>query len=412
MRVIIVGGGYGGLKALETFSKYDGDLEVLLVDHHTYHYFQTESYNFVASRIPLEKTFIYLPTFVASFERNFKFICDEAVKIIDNKLICKKNVLEFDYLIIATGSVTKFLTGFEEKGEFSLGIKSLRAALKVKQFFEKELFDRLEKDRAKKNFNIVVIGGGLSGVEVAAEMRDYFNGYAKANALSCGNVHIKLLSKYILEHQPQKIREKVEKRLNKLGVEIVKHFVDKVEDHIATLDNGETVEFDFAIFTGGIEPSPFIRNLSFKKDKRGFLEVDSYLRVSDNIFAVGDVAVLRDKKGDLIPQTAQSAEISGVLAAKNVLSLIEKRELVKADIKLRGMAIALGGRCALVVTPFGFNIYHTFGWLIKKAIEQFYKCPLQLRARKGYKIIKPCEAKIHKDMKKEPGWSLDYEKEQ
>ncbi len=410
MRVVIVGGGYGGLKAVETFSKCEKDLEVILIDHHTYHYFQTESYNFVASRIPLEKTFIYLPTFMASFERNFRFVCDEAIDIKDNRLICKKNEFDFDYLIIATGSVTKFLTGFEDKGEFSLGIKSLRAALKVKQFFEKELFDRLEKERADKNFNIVVIGGGLSGVEVAAEMKDYFNRYAKTNALSCGNIHIKLLSKYILEHQPVKIREKVEKRLEKLGVEIVRHFVDKVEDHTATLDNGEIVEFDFAIFTGGIEPSPFIKRLDFERDRRGFLIVDDYLRVKNNIFAIGDAAVLKDRDGKLVPQTAQSAEISGVLAAKNIISLVKGEELKKADIKMRGMAIALGGKCALVITPFGFNIYHTLGWLIKKAIEQFYKCPLQLRARKGYKLMKPCEMKTQIKMKKEMEWISDYQK--
>ncbi len=412
MRVIIVGGGYGGLKALETLSKCEEDLEVILIDQHTYHYFQTESYNFVASKIPLDKTFIYLPTFVASFKRNFEFICDEAVSVVDKRLICKKGEYEFDYLIVATGSVTRFLTGFEEKGEFSLGIKSLRAALKVKQFFEKELFDRLEKERANKNFNIVVIGGGLSGVEVAAEMRDYFNRYARTNALSCGSVHIKLLSKYILENQPEKIRRKVEKRLEKLGVEIVRNFVNKVEDHTATLDNGEVVEFDFAIFTGGIEPSPFIKRLSFDKDKRGFLIVDEYLRVKgkDNIFAVGDAAVLRDANGKFVPQTAQSAEISGVLAAKNIIASVRGEKLMKADIKMKGMAIALGGRYALVVTPFGFNIYGVSGWIIKKAVEQFYKCPLQLRARKGYKLLKWSGEKQGLKMRKGVEVVFEYQK--
>ena len=391
-KIVIVGGGYAGVRAALRFSKYKmKDLEVLLIDHHTYHYLQTESYNFVSSRIPLEKTFIYLPTLIASMGDNFKFINDEALEIEGNKLICKKSSFEFDYLIISTGSVTRFLQGFENKGEFSLGVKSLRAALNVKEFFERELFDRLEAERARKNFNIVVIGGGLSGVEIAAEMRDYFNRYAKTNALSCGNVHIKLISKYILEGQSKSVRETVERRLDKLGVEIVRAFVDKVEDHKATLDNGEIVEFDFAIFAGGIEPSPFIKNLNLPKDRRGFLKVDEFLRVSENIFAAGDAASLFDRNGKFIPPTAQSAEQSGTLAAENIILDIQKAKLKKADIKLRGLAISLGGRCALVVAPFGFKVYSIFGWLIKKGIEQFYKCPLKMMARKGYRLMKPCK---------------------
>ncbi len=391
-KVVIVGGGYAGIRAALKFSKYKmKDLEVLLIDHHTYHYLQTESYNFVSSRIPLEKTFIYLPTLIASMGENFKFINDEALKIENNRLICKKNSFDFDYLIISTGSVTKFLQGFENKGEFSLGVKSLRAALNVKEFFERELFDRLEAERARKNFNIVVIGGGLSGVEIAAEMRDYFNRYAKTNALSCGNVHIKLISKYILEGQSKSVRETVERRLEKLGVEIVRAFVDRVEDHKATLDDKRIIEFDFAIFAGGIEPSPFIKNLNLPKDRRGFLKVDEFLRVSGNIFAAGDAASLFDRNGKFVPPTAQSAEQSGTLAAENIILDIQKAKLKKADIKLRGLAISLGGKCALVVAPFGLKVYSIFGWLIKKGIEQFYKCPLKMMARKGYKLIKPCE---------------------
>ena len=391
-RVVIVGGGYAGVRAAETFAKYNRkDLEILVIDHHTYHYLQTESYNFVASRISLEKTFIYLPTLIASFGSNFRFVNDEALRVEGDKLICKKESCRFDYLIIATGSVTRFLQGFENKGEFSLGVKSLRGALNVKEFFERELFDRLEAERARKNFNIVVIGGGLSGVEIAAEMRDYFNRYAKTNALSCGNVHIKLVSKFILEGQDRKIAKKVEERLKKLGVEIVRAFVDRVEDHRADLDNGESVKFDFAIFAGGIEPSPFIKGLSFEKDRRGFLKVDEFLRADDRVFAAGDAASLFDREGKFVPPTAQSAEQSGEFAAKNIMALIDGRDLERADIKLRGLAIALGGRCALVVTPFGFNIYSVFGWLIKKGVEQFYKCPLKMKARKGYKLMSPCE---------------------
>ncbi len=390
-KIIIVGGGYGGIKALETFALYDEDLEVTLIDQHTYHYLQTESYDLVASKIPIEETFIYLPSLVASFEKNFKFICDEALDIKENTLICKNREYEFDYLIIATGSVTKFLKGFEEKGKNSLGVKSLRAALKVKQYFEKELFDRLEPQIAKNSFNIVVIGGGLSGVEIASEMRYFFNRYSKNNALTCGNIHIKLLSKHILKGQNESTRKKSIQRLAELGVEIVKNYVKEIDEKRVVLDNDQHIDFDFAIFTGGIEPSPFIKNISFKKDEKGFLIVDEYLRIKENIFAIGDAAKLIDHFGKTVPPTAQSAEQSGVNAAKNIIYHIKGEPLEKVDIKLRGLAIALGGKYAIVSTPFGFNIHGFLGWLIKKGIEKYYKIPLKIKALKGYKILKLCQ---------------------
>jgi len=390
-KIVVIGGGYGGIKALETFAKYSEDLDVTLIDQHTYHYLQTQSYDLVASKISIDETFIYLPTLIAGINKNFKFFCDEAIDIKDKKVICKNKEYEFDYLIIATGSVTKFLKGFENKGEYSLGVKSLRASLKVKQFFEKELFDKLEPQRAKKSFNIIIIGGGLSGVEIAAQMREFFNNYYKSNALTCGNIHIKLISKHILKDQDRSTIDRSIKRLRNLGVDIVQSYVEEIKEKRAFLDNKEYIDFDFAIFTGGIEPPLFIKNLNFKKDKKGFLLPNEYLKVSENIFAVGDVAILKDKNNKPIPPTAQSAEQSGVLAAKNIILHIKGEKLKEANIKIMGLAIALGGKYAIITTPFGFKIYGFLGYLIKKGIEQYYKIPLKLKALKGDKVLKICQ---------------------
>ncbi|WP_281951724.1 NAD(P)/FAD-dependent oxidoreductase [Nitrosophilus kaiyonis] len=390
-KVVIIGGGYGGIKALEEFAKLKQNIEVTLIDQHTYHYLQTESYDLVTSKIPIQETFIYLPTLVASFGKNFYFVHDEAVTIEDNQVVCKKDSYHFDYCIIATGSVTKFLKGFEQKGEHSLGVKSLRGAIHIKQFFEQELFARLEPQRAKKCFKVIVIGGGLSGVEIAAEMRYYFNQYIKENALSCGNIDIQLVSKHILKGLAEKTRNRTIKRLQYLGVSLIPQYVSEIKEQEAILSNKEKIDFDFAIFTGGIEPSPFIKNLSFKKDKRGFLIVDEYLKVEKNIFAIGDVAVLKDKQGNPVPPTAQSAEQSGVIAAKNILHTILNRPMQRADIKLQGLAIALGGRYAVIVTPFGLQISGFLGWLGKKAIEKWYKTPLKFKAKQGFKKLKQCK---------------------
>lgn len=390
-KVVIIGGGYGGIKALQTFAKESSNLHITLIDQHTYHYLQTESYDLVASKKAIEETFVYLPTLVNSFGENFQFVHDEIHNIEGKKVLGKNGVYEFDYLIIATGSVTKFLKGFEQKGRYSLGVKSLRSALNIKQYFESELFDRLEPKRAQKKFTIIIIGGGLSGVEIAAEMRAFFNRYVKENALSCGNIHIKLISKHILKNQPQFIQKKVLKRLKQLGIEIVPYYVKEIQEQTALFDNDKKIEFDFAIFAGGISPAPLIQNLSFPKDARGFLIVNQYLQVQNNIYAIGDCALLLDQNKKPIPPTAQSAEQSGIIAAQNILRSIKKRPLKIANIKLRGLAIALGGKYAVVITPLGLVIEGLFGWIIKKGIEYYYKIPLKLKALKGYQKLRLCK---------------------
>ncbi len=385
MRIVIVGGGYAGIKALQTFAKANIQADITLIDQHTYHYLQTESYDLVASKTSIDEVFIYLPSLVKGINKSFTFIQDRALKIQNNKLLTQKGAYEFDYLLIATGSVTKFLQGFEKKGDYSLGVKSLRSALQVKHYFENELFERLEpKD---KKFTIIVIGGGLSGVEIAAQMRHYFNTYAKNNALSCGNLHIKLISKHILKTLPQKARNKAIQRLQELGVEFVSSYVQRIEDKRAILDGGSTLSFDFAIFAGGIEPSPFIKALEFSKNAKGFLVPNQYLQIAPNIFVAGDCAELRNDQS-IVPPTAQSAEQSGIQAAQNIIRLIQHQPLKPYKVKLYGMAIALGGRYALDLTPFGLSIDGFLGYLGKKAIEKFYKIPLKYKAAKGYQCLK------------------------
>ncbi len=389
--VLIIGGGYGGIRALEVFSRYnEAALKIILIDQHTYHYLQTESYNLLVSNISLEKAFVYLPTLVASFGNNVSFLCEEALRIEGETLVCSQARLHFDYLVIATGSVTKFLQNFYAKSSYVLGVKSLRAALHAKQYFEEELFDRLEGCIKQKTFTIVVIGGGLSGVELAAEMREYCNRYSKENALSCGTIHIKLITRHILKGQKEAVIARVTSRLKTIGVDIIEHRVDRVEERQVVLDNAQTLAFDFAMVTGGIAPSAFLENLSVAKNIKGFLEVDSYLRVQENIFAVGDAAVLYDIDGNPLPPTAQSAEASGTIAATNILASIERRPLRRANIKLRGLAIALGGKNAVVLTPFGVVIHGYAGWLIKQAIEKTYKIALKRKAAKGYGMLRSC----------------------
>ncbi|RUM43779.1 MAG: hypothetical protein DSY46_07335 [Hydrogenimonas sp.] len=140
-KVIVLGGGYGGIKAIETLANESDHIDVTLIDKNLYHYLQTESYNFVALNISLNDITIPLTELVQGIDKNFNFIQDEAVNIQDNTLISKHGTYEFDYLIIGVGSITKVPSIFRDKNFYE--VKNLSNAIHLKQSFENTLLKHL-----------------------------------------------------------------------------------------------------------------------------------------------------------------------------------------------------------------------------------------------------------------------------
>ncbi|WP_457595523.1 NAD(P)/FAD-dependent oxidoreductase [Hydrogenimonas sp.] len=395
--IVIIGGGYGGLKALGVLAGKKG-VRVTLVDRHPYHFLQTEGYDLIAGKEPFDASIIGLRSLCAGFGDNVEYL-HAVAKDVDfdaKKVIFEEGEpLSYDYLIIAAGAVTRFFESIEGLRNYSYGVKSLRSALKLKEFFEQELYKRLESAaHAKECYSILIGGAGLSGVEIAAEMQAYFNRYYRSNALACGKLRIHLVSggETILKGLHPAVVKAATKRLLDLGV--ILHtgaHITKVEEKVATLENGETVPFDFMIFTGGITAAPFVQGLKAEHNRIGQLVVNPFLQIPghEEVFAVGDAADLKDTAGRRLPPTAQTAEQSGVDAAENILALIGKRQMFVSQPKIMGLAIALGGTYAIIDSG-KFRLYGVAAYIGKKAIEKFYKWPLRLKAREGFRRLFTC----------------------
>jgi len=393
--VVIVGGSYGGLRALNELSKHPA-IRITVIDRHPYHFLQTEGYDLIAGKTPFDETIIGLRSLCADFGENVTFLHTVAQKLEPekNRLICEDgSVVEYDYIIIAAGAVTRFFESVEGLKDCSNGVKSLRAAFKLRQFFEAELYKRLESAKeAKEKYSILIGGAGLSGVEIAAEMQAFFNRYYRSNSLACGQIKIHLVGDSILRGMKPSVVSKAEKRLRELGVIIhTGSHIKRVEKQSAYLENGKTIDFDFMIFTGGIMAAPFVQSLPFDKNRLGQIEVSSYLRPKgvENVFVVGDAANFKDRDGNPVPPTAQSAEQSGTVAGYNIVALLSGKKMKRSNIKLRGLAIALGGRYAIIDTGY-FAIDGIMAYIGKKIIEKSYKWPLRLRAHNGFNKISCC----------------------
>ncbi len=392
--ILIIGGGYAGVSALKELAKYE-NIKVTLIDRHPYHFLQTEGYELVANTIPFDKTIVNLHTLCDSFDNHITFIRDVVENIdFDKKIVkCTDNKnLTYDYLIIAAGSVTKFFESIEGLENCGHGVKSLTGAFRLKQFFEKELFMRLESPmEVKQHYSVLVGGAGLSGVEIAAEMQHYFNRYYKSNTLACESLKIHLVSgsQTILKHMHPKTIEKAQKRLDDLGV--ITHtgsHIKKVEKDKAILENSQEIAFDFMIFTGGIMASPLINMIETPKNKLGQIVPKPTLQLQNHkeVFAVGDAAQLNEITGKLLPPTAHVAMQSGKTAAKNIKLMMDGQEPAFSHMAQEGIAIALGGKYAILDMK-SFRLYGYTAYLAKKLIEKIYKWPLWIKCRLTNKKI-------------------------
>lgn len=390
-RVIIVGGGYAGVQALKVLASSD-ECDVVLIDQHPYHYLQTEVYELIANECSMTRVMIDLVALCLSYGPNVTYIKD-TIREVDYEA---KHILgqisghAYDYLLLCTGSRTAYNGATEGLRQHSNGVKTLQSALSFKQQFEQRLYSRLESEGGwcAEPFNIVIGGGGLSGVEIAAEMAHYIRIFHRDNTLTCENIHIFLIIPHetVLEGMEEYLIKHATKRLIQLGVKIINYSrITSVKEHALVLNENESISFDFMIFTGGIVASTLTAGMKVAKNQKSQLIVDEYMRVVEyeGVFAAGDIAELHDPQGKLVAPTAQGAEVSGISAAKNILALIQGKPMIPSNIRLKGTMIALGGRYASISLLGWIRLSGLLGYTIKGIIMRGYRYLLHRQCAKG-----------------------------
>jgi len=392
IKVVIIGGGYAGLRTIEKLSK-NSHLEILLLDKNPYHYMQTDVYDLIANEKDFAAVSVDLYTLCMGFE-NVTFLKQE-VKDIDfekQKVITNTQRIAYDYVVIAVGARTKFAHNVEGLREYAHGIKALHRAMYFKQKFEMSLFKKVDEDGTVCTpLSIVVAGAGLSGVEIAAQMASFAKNFYKKNHFICRKLNIVLVNsaEHILHGMEKPLVLKSTRRLEKLGVVIKNNVkVTALSKAYVTLSSSEQIPMDFMIFAGGIEPNGLIYKLDLPKNERGFLQTNEYLQstLHKNAFAVGDAITIYDTKGKILAPTADISEQMGELCAKNILAMIEEKELHKHTIRSRGVLIALGKGYASA-RVFGVYFHGYFAYVAKKIIEKLYFKNLDAISKSGCRKI-------------------------
>ncbi len=293
-KVVIIGDGYAGIYALQELSK-NKNIHITLIDRNTYHNLQPEVYDLIANKSNLADVTVDLTTLCLGFNHNYIEYKNLIVRNIDTKeqkiFTEEKEIVSYDYLVLASGTRTFFpsqISGLNNAHD----IKKLQWAMFFKQNFEDQLFKKV-KDEAKQceDTHIVVVGAGLSGVEIAAEMAYNSRRFFQRGNFICDNLKISLVSSSgtILPRLSQKLINISHKRLKSLGIKVLTNTkLTKLEDGYAYLSNGTKILNSFLIFTGGVEAVKISGLEEVITNSRGQIIVNEYLQSDkfDNIFVI------------------------------------------------------------------------------------------------------------------------------
>jgi NADH:ubiquinone reductase (H+-translocating) len=357
-KILIIGGGFGGLsvaRGLARALRGTEDVGVALVDRMNY----TTFWPMVPSVIPSNAEVRHV---AHSLRRILKplgveFFQDEVVGVDfeARRVKTAERDYPYDYLVLAPGSRTTYF-GTPGAEENAMDVKGLRDALRVRNhvidcFEEAEHLDGQAPDDL---LTFVVVGGGPTGVEAAADMHDLMFDVLEDDYpnVKFDRVRVVLVNAgdQILKGLDSSLVNAARRRLAAQRIEVINDAkVEEVRPDAVVISSGHTVPTRTTVWAAGIEPPPLVGNLDVQKDHRGRILIDQYLRVRGRpgVYAVGDCTSIQ-YDGPPVPALAQAAEQEGKRAAANLVA--ENKNQAPEAFRYRsvGQLVDLGEGSALV----------------------------------------------------------------
>jgi demethylphylloquinone reductase len=355
-RILIIGGGFGGLfTALEL----GGAGEVTLVNDEDHFLFKPMLYEYLSGEV---EAWHIAPDCKELLDDKVRFIRGAVTEIdLDGRVVTiagHPEPVSFDVLVVAPGATTNY-AGVEGAEEFSLPFRTLNDANRLRRRMT-EALDHVQPDAApqdsRRALTFAIVGGGASGVELSTKMADLLRDAVKRRALK-GEPRVLIIemADRLVPGMGEEIRKFVENALEEARVEIhTGTRVVRVTEKAITLEhNQQHTELDLAavVWVAGVRMSPLAENLKVEKDRRGLILVEQTLQVRGypNVFALGDVAFY----SDVVPTLAGTAQLAlqeSGLCARNVRAFIAGNPLKTKHFVELGEALSLGTEHAAVLS--------------------------------------------------------------
>jgi NADH dehydrogenase len=372
-RIIVIGGGFAGISFIKKLQKEK--VQIVLFDRHNYHTFQPLLYQ--VSTAGLEPDSIAYPlrkVFRKNKDFHFRMAEVENINSETNTITTSIGSLQYDYLVIATGTRTNFF-GNESIAENSMPMKTVPQALDIRslmlQNIEKADITTDETER-KRLLNFVIAGAGPTGVELAGALAEFRKGILENDYPELDedemNVHlIEGLGK-VLPPMSETASKKAQKFLEKLGVQIhLETFISNYDGKTVITKDGKTFETATFIWAAGVTGAP-INGINGEAlvEKANRYKVDEFNKIDgfENIFALGDIALMNTKeypKGH--PQVAQPAIQQGKHLGKNFKKMLKGEKMEPFNYFDKG-TMATVGRNKAVVDLKNLHFAGAFAWFL------------------------------------------------
>jgi NADH dehydrogenase len=324
MKVVIVGGGFGGLNAAKALK--NAKLDLLLIDKTNHHLFQPLLYQVATAALSPGEIAIPIREILRN-QKNASVIMGDVVRVDkENRRLAMLNgdEIAYDYLIIAIGARHAYF-GKNEWEPLAPGLKTLEDALSIRQrillsFEMAERMDRLSD--AEKYLNFIIIGGGPTGVEMAGAIAEIaqktlFKNFRRIKP-ETSKIYLVEALPHILPVYPTSLSIRAEKDLKKMGVHVVtgKKVTQITEEGVQIEDL--FIPCKNVIWAAGNQAEPLLKTLDVPLDRQGRVQVGPDLSVPGHpeIFVIGDAACAMGKEGKPLPGVATTAIQQGRYVAK------------------------------------------------------------------------------------------------
>jgi NADH dehydrogenase len=394
-RVVILGGGFGGLSAAQSLKRVP--VQVTLLDRRNFHLFQPLLYQVATGSLSPGEIAAPLRS-VLRKQKNTEVLLGEAADIDPRKnLLTLTDGAQFTYdsLIVATGSQTSYY-GNDSWRKNAPSLKTVEEATTIRQkiLLAFECAERAaSEEEARAWLTFVIVGAGATGLELAGALAEIANETLKHDFRRINPTEAQILlvegGPRVLTAFPEDLAEKAERLVSKLGVKVLKGVkVTNVDADGVTFEHGATTErlgAKTVLWAGGVTTNEFGRTLAnrteAKTDAVGRIEVTQQLTIPNfpNIFVVGDLGLANDKDGKPLPGVAQVAMQGGAYVGKVIRAGVEKKPQPPPFHYFNKGDMAVIGRAAAVANIFGLHLSGLVAWLVWLFIHLIYIVEFQSR---------------------------------
>lgn len=379
-RILILGGGYGGVwagKILEKQFRKRDDVEITLVDMKPFHTLMTELHEVAGWRTEPESVQVSFRKIFAT--KKINVVLDKILKvdIEGKKATSSSREYPFDYIVVGVGAEPEFF-GIPGVKDNSFTLWSFEDAMRLRNHVEHIFMEAAKETDAVKRarmLTFVVAGAGFTGIEMLGELIEYRDVMCKKYFLDKKEVRIVNIEALpsILPILEEPLRAKAEKYLQKVGAEILlSQAIIGAEPGKVLLKSGQVVETDTFIWTCGVKASDFAGSLPVPMGKRNRIECDQEMKSTKfpYVYVVGDNAGLM-LDGKPMAQVVESAHFSAEAAAKNIIADIEGGERHHFKPNYHGFMVSIGGKYA-VANAGGIKSSGLIAMAMKHMINMYY----------------------------------------